>query len=149
MNNTGCGRDRCHPFRLYIFTLMLILSSCSSSNPMIASNVFVVVDVFSGRENPSWSLNAVDTAELWHRLKVLPRIDKPIPNPPGLGYRGMLVIVPESNGPGTVLRAYAGTVLGPEGLLADSEHDMERWLLHTAKSTTMAVWIDRIFPLIE
>ncbi len=52
----------------------------------------VVLEIFSGRPDPSWKLDAAQTAELRVKLLALPPAhERTLPPEPGLGYRGLHV----------------------------------------------------------
>lgn len=85
--------------------------------------MLVELDLFSGRENPRWSLDgeaAQTLRELAGRLTTAtaePRI-------PGLGYRGF--VVANDNGE---MRVFKGRVIKSEAVLADPSLSIERFLL--------------------
>jgi hypothetical protein len=85
--------------------------------------VFVELDVFSGRPNPSWELDDRTSEELRQLQSRLTKARQTAPEPPGLGYRGFLY------GDGDRARAYRGFVRTPEGDLADPTFSIERFLL--------------------
>jgi len=88
----------------------------------------VTLDVFSGRPNPEWTLDAAQEAQLRARLASLSTTrDAPL-EPPGLGYRGLLLRLDT----GPKFRVCAGTVAGPGTLLLDRGRALERWLLASA-----------------
>jgi len=61
------------------------------SNEDTQSQVEVVLDIFSGRPNPSWNLSDKQVRELKERLVGLLVTDRPS-QPLGLGYRGVVVM---------------------------------------------------------
>lgn len=86
----------------------------------------VEIDIFSGRPNPRWRLSEAETARLTRLLSSLePAADGPPPSPPGLGYRGVRLRDSE----GSIWSAYRGFVQSPEGLLADPNRRVERFVL--------------------
>ncbi len=91
----------------------------------------IVLDVYSGRPNPEWSLRHDEEVELDHRLAVLaPGSPAAIPAPPGLGYRGLIVRRlgrPE-------LRVFHRSVIGTERRLIDPNRSLELWLLETGRT---------------
>ena len=50
----------------------------------------VELDTYSGRPNPTWTLNAPQAEHLIRRLRALQR-SLPTAPPPGLGYRGFII----------------------------------------------------------
>jgi hypothetical protein len=100
-----------------------------------AENVEVEVDIFSGRPNPTWTLDA-DSA---HRLATLtshltPAPAGTAPGDPGLGFRGFLVrgldlgSLTASPGQGATLRVQGDLVIAAAGdhqsLFTDPGHQM-------------------------
>lgn len=53
------------------------------------SGIIVMLDIFSGRPNPAWSLSRGQIDELGEKVQNLPSVT-PV-TPPGLGYRGFVV----------------------------------------------------------
>ena len=98
----------------------------------------VVLDVFSGRPNPTWSLDAEPTAALRSLLAALPSTPAAAPLD-GLGYRGFLVELKDQTG-ATVerLSAYRGLVQrqpgDPSAVLLDPGRTVERFLLDSGRS---------------
>ena len=97
----------------------------------------VEADLFSGRPNPSFTLDGEQAATLATLLRSLPPHGERR-EPPGLGYRGFVIRDTGDALPGcTALRAFHGTVAaecGPETrLLADPAHTVERWLLDVGR----------------
>lgn len=92
----------------------------------------VELDVFSGRPNPAWDLNASQVAQFAGLLAALP--EAPAAAPPGqLGYRGFIV---QLSDPATTVQVYDATVWVTAGAetahRADQGRALERWLLATA-----------------
>jgi hypothetical protein len=94
----------------------------------------VEADVFSGRPNPRWTLDADAAGELTERLAGLPAA--PLAEPfDGLGYRGLVVTAP----PGECgeVRVHGGRVRaecgGESRAWADAARALERWLLATGE----------------
>jgi len=94
----------------------------------------VMLDVFSGRPSPSWSLTAAQTEELVRLLDSLPTEQGKggATQTPGLGYRGFTI-----QGRGTWIAAFRGRVSvqseEAERSLSDPERKVERWLLGTGE----------------
>ena len=102
----------------------------------------VVLDVFSGRPNPSWSLTSEQQRELTERLEDLdPCAEQP--EPPGLGYRGFELSAPAAADGGQVrLRVFERTVVRVEGDRTTCYHDdkgIEEWLIEQAHELGHAV----------
>lgn len=95
--------------------------------------VEVILDVFSGRPNPRWTLTEAEAGELAALLSALPAAGAAAgPRPPDLGYRGFRIeglAVPGLAGPHTV---YGGAVAHPGGWLLDPGRTVERRLLESA-----------------
>jgi hypothetical protein len=92
----------------------------------------IEADIFSGRPNPSFDLNAEQSAALIALLQSLHTGGEPR-EPPGLGYRGFLIGDAEAVLPGiTRLRAFGGTVVSTSEqarVLSDPSRTVEQWLL--------------------
>ena len=97
----------------------------------------VEADLFSGRPNPAWTLDAAEAEDLADLLRLLPP-GGAAPEPPGLGYRGMVVRGVEAALPGcTELRLFRGAAAaecaaGPR-TFTDRERAVERWLVDSAR----------------
>lgn len=88
--------------------------------------MLVELDIWSGRPNPRWELDASSVERLRVAQAGLEPAGGPPPEPPGLGYRGFRYVLD-----GGEWRAFAGTVSGPEGALRDPDRRIERQLLET------------------
>src|SRR5438874_2336385 len=96
----------------------------------------VELDVFSGRQNPNWSLSPAQASEFRERIGRLPsREAHSQQRLPGLGYRGARIeIEPEDQIPFKSVHIYGGKVvaIGRHKLrLADPNRSLERWVLST------------------
>jgi hypothetical protein len=87
-------------------------------------SALVELDIFSGRPNPRWELDAHDRDALQRLHAGLSPAGAAAPEPPGLGYRGFSYA--EAAGP---CRAFQGYVRCPGGVLADPSFSVERFLL--------------------
>lgn len=103
------------------------------------TTVHVEVDLYSGRENPSWDLRESEAEELRTRLATLsPDTDGPRPAPDGLGYRGLHVTVDSGDARQRIALA-AGVVTietdppSERRVLRDPDRALEKWLLRTGK----------------
>jgi hypothetical protein len=96
--------------------------------------VTVIVDVFSGQPNPHWTLAADVVVQLKLLLAQLAHAHGGhFPEPPGLGYRGILLEFSSDEGVAGSLRVFGGYVLGPHEAWIDSGRALERWLLQTGR----------------
>jgi hypothetical protein len=94
----------------------------------------VTLDIFSGRPNPTWSLEHLTAQEckrLIDSLPPLPPEDAPVP--PGLGYRGFIIQSRNSTLAGPIM-VYGGAVKAPTGTYRDHLRKFEAWLLKSAGS---------------
>jgi len=108
----------------------------------------VEADLFSGRPNPSFTLDAEQAATLATLLRGLPAGGERR-EPPGLGYRGFVIRDTGDALPGcTALRAFHGTVSAECGAetreLSDPAQTVERWLLDVARPKLTAEVVDVI-----
>jgi len=135
---------------LHLLGLVVVLSLGTASacredgTPEVAKPVLAVeketmgyarvsVDLFSGRENPSWTLSPEDELAVRRILKELHETNRRLPEP-GLGYRGFMVMWAD----GARTRVYKDMVELTEGartvLYEDSGRTLEQELLAGAKS---------------
>lgn len=96
----------------------------------------VELDIFSGRENPNWSLTAEQATAVRQKLSSLP--DNPNPSPAifnGLGYRGFLLTDTIDE---RLISVWRETVIIRHGAArlakVDRERYLEQLLLQTARS---------------
>jgi hypothetical protein len=92
--------------------------------------LIVELDVYSGRPNPRWELDERGADALRQLVAGLAPAAEAPPEPPGLGYRGLLF---EGR------RAYRTAVTDPEGALADPGASVERFLLERAPAELAAL----------
>lgn len=94
----------------------------------------VDVDLFSGRPNPNWALDAAGASEVLALVDALPACPCG-PPPEALGFRGFVLTVP---GTGERVISYRGTVwrLGPAGTkcFQDSDRKLDRLLMSWSES---------------
>lgn len=95
----------------------------------------VTLDIFSGRENPSWELPGEQLDALASVLEALPETE-PAAFFDGLGYRGFrVVITDEATGKTEGIKAWKGLVLhsagGADQFLKDKDRRVERLLLES------------------
>ncbi len=121
----------------------LLTSPSGAKSPVTLGQVWVVnpaqatLRVFSGRPNPTWTLTPTQTTELQARLASLTATDQPFDDSGWLGYAGLVLLQPESEGaPAQTILADRGIVRIENGdqvtLWADPNRSVERWLLDTA-----------------
>ncbi len=76
--------------------------------------ITVELDVYSGRPNPSWQLNATESEELLQQLSLLSEFEKSKePLNDGLGYRGFLLSIQGADARDSLpkaIRVFKGTV---------------------------------------
>jgi len=89
----------------------------------------VIVDVFSGLPNPEWTIAGDVLVQLKMMLAHLAQFHGTLPEPPGLGYRGLILEFPPHEGIEGPVRVFGGYVAGPHGSWVDAGHTIERWLL--------------------
>jgi hypothetical protein len=89
----------------------------------------VIVDVFSGLPNPEWTIAGDVLVQLKMMLAHLAQFHGTIPEPPGLGYRGLILEFSPHEGIEGPLRVFSGYVAGPHQAWVDSGHALERWLM--------------------
>lgn len=136
-----------------LLSLVMLLGACAqhsaiSGNAEIANTAedaellqpsVVELDVFSGRENPTWTLVDEQTLALGQILAGLQQADQSTARFEGLGYRGFLVqlVAPESR---AVSNLYAGSGMveiesgGEKTVYLDPDHQVEKWLLESGKT---------------
>ena len=68
-------------------------------------------------------------------LQQLVPISGSVPEPPGLGYRGLILQFSPEEGIAGPLRVFEGYIIGPHGSWIDKDRTLERWLLETGTRT--------------
>lgn len=109
--------------------------------------ISVVLDVFSGRPNPSWELDPSESRELLRQLSLLPEADK---NKAeffdGLGYRGFVITVQPADNAGsspTIYRVFKGFILMNDKVFSDNSA-VEKKLMEQAGKKGFADIIESI-----
>jgi len=89
----------------------------------------VIIDFLSGPPNPQWTIAGDLLVQLKMMLAHLASFHGTVPEPPGLGYRGLILEFSPNEGIEGPLQVYGGYVKGPHATWVDSGHALERWLL--------------------
>lgn len=99
----------------------------------------VIADVFSGVPNPEWAITGQLLVQLKLMLQQLATAGGLAgPEPPGLGYRGLILQFSPEEGIAGPLRVFEGYVVGPHGSWIDQGRVLEKWLLETGIRTLNA-----------
>ena len=89
------------------------------------------LDIFSGRPNPEWELQEHEAAELESIIERSTPWQGKV-DPPGLGYRGFIVYLPNP------VRVYKGQIFnertGSQNRLADIGIKLDLWLLENGRT---------------
>jgi hypothetical protein len=107
--------------------------------PAIQGQAFtVVLDIYSGVPNPTWTLSPTEAVTFTTMLSKLEPTQQSRPRPENLGYRGFIVQPTDTTTNTTqCIRAYYGLVevetVAGIGYYDDPQRQMEQWLLGTAK----------------
>lgn len=104
-------------------------------SPFEGRQGLVVLSVFSGQEDPSWSLSPKQTTEFLSRVSSLP-VGGATAHPPGLGYRGVSVNVPGDKQEAriAVFSGVVTTKIGDEAINSvDADRTLENWLIDTGR----------------
>ena len=88
----------------------------------------VIVDFLSGLPNPQWTIAGDLLVQLKMMLAHLAQFHGAVPEPPGLGYHGVILELSNGSIEGP-LHVYGGYVKGPHAAWIDRDHAVERWLL--------------------
>jgi len=107
----------------------------------------VVLEIFSGRPDPSWPLDARHTGELLRRLELLPAArESALPAGAPLGYRGLHVSLTEGTD-GRIVEVRRGYIADRRRILEDRGRALERWLLGTAPAELRDLIRSAVEPL--
>jgi hypothetical protein len=101
--------------------------------------VEVEIDVFSGRANPRY---AIEAEEVLQPLDRMPETDESVPEPPALGLRGVLVHLPDELG-GT-LRVFNGHAVSQTRTWRDIDRQLEKQLLLNGKGIVEPELLDSL-----
>lgn len=92
----------------------------------------VIVDVFSGIPNPQWTIAGDVLMQLQLMLAQLQQFHGGfMPEPPALGFRGIIVQFSPGEALEGHIRVFNGYVVTPRGTFVDAGRALERWLLQT------------------
>lgn len=91
--------------------------------------MLIELDIFSGRPNPSWTLDEGSSRRLAQLQEALAATAREIAELPALGYRGFVYEFESGR-----VRAFRGTVQTARSVLADPTLSIERFLLETLPS---------------
>lgn len=104
-----------------------------------------VLDIMSGLPNPQWML-APDVARQIcdFILSTQPLSNIPLMGVPDLGYRGLLVDLPDCHAADTTMRVFNGLVKVGNTVFPDREHHIEHLLLDSAGGAVDANLIEYV-----
>jgi len=106
-----------------------------------------ILDVFSGRPNPSWELTPQDAKELARRLTGLAPANR-TPSAGGLGFRGFTVANPDKMGSLPVqISVFNGVIgLSENGQITyySDTNDVEDWLISLARQQGYGAILDQL-----
>jgi len=107
----------------------------------------VILDVFSGRPNPSWELTSQEASELARRLIGLVPANRKLPEG-GLGYRGLTLANPHKMaGVPVEVRVFQGIIgMWKHGHLTSysDRNNVEDWLLELARQRGHGDLLDQL-----
>lgn len=94
----------------------------------------LVIDALSGLPNPQWVLSAEFAGQVCEFIRMLPPASPSEGlSPPDLGYRGLLLTLPDCAGLPETLRIFGGQVDAGAQILADTDRQLERDLLAASR----------------
>jgi hypothetical protein len=103
--------------------------------PADVSSARVTLEVYSGRDDPTWGLPKELIAELTHRLAALSAAKAPGAAFDGLGYRGVRVELKDKDGAATTVEISRGIAAvnrdGQQSQFDDPGRRTEAWLVNT------------------
>lgn len=94
--------------------------------------VTVTVDLFSGLSAPTWELEDCASETVIASLSRLSRTDRRGPEPPGLGYRGLLLRI-EKKESVQEYQVYGGIIVRGSERLIDAGRLLERFIIKTGE----------------
>ncbi|MBK9083584.1 MAG: hypothetical protein IPL88_16635 [Rhizobiales bacterium] len=105
----------------------------------------VTMNIYSGRPDPTWTLEGGRLAELLRRLDALPEAAAAPPPAGALGYRGLTV----SFSDGREIEIGGGRVAIGAASLEDRGRDLERWIVGTGRESVDARALDAALGQID
>ena len=105
----------------------------------------VTMNIYSGRPDPTWTLEGGDLAELMTRLDALPEAQGAPPASGALGYRGLTVSFPD----GQELQTAAGRAAIGAAAFDDKGRGFERWIVGTGRAQTDGKALDAALAQID
>jgi hypothetical protein len=98
----------------------------------------VELDVFSGRQNPTWNLDADEAKKVLKMVAALPKKNSPARRYDGLGYRGFNINIGEEDSDRIQhVVVYGDTIWveknGKTRAFEDQSRRIEKWLVENAK----------------
>ncbi len=94
--------------------------------------VTVTLELFSGLPPPTWVLRNQDAEAVVSSLKRLSRTEQQGPEPPGLGYRGVLLRIEEQRSVKEYM-VYGGVVARNGEHLVDAGRSLERFVIESGR----------------
>lgn len=123
---------------------LLAVSACGAATEVDHGPATITVDVFSGRPNPAWDLDAAAAAAIvaaWQHLGAT----GPAEYPGHLGYRGVSADFAD----GLRLVVTGGVAMASEGTArADTGRALERMLIETGRGRLDAATLDLVLGAI-
>jgi hypothetical protein len=120
----------------FALAVILIYTMTVREPAKTVQKIRIELDIFSGRQNPSWELTEKEATEMLGRMKNLPSSPLPL-IVPGLGYRGFIVSNQDKiEGLPIQIRIYNGTITTTENEFVNYYEDInkiESWLLEQAQ----------------
>lgn len=107
----------------------------------------IILDVFSGRPNPSWELTSEEASELARRLMGLVEACQTLTEG-GLGYRGLILLNPERMAgvpvEGRVFHSIIGLWENGHPTYYHDQNNVEDWLIELARKQGHGTLLDQI-----
>lgn len=120
----------------FALVIILVHTMAAREPAKTVQKISVELDIFSGRQNPSWELLEKEATEMAGRMKNLPSAPLP-PDIPGLGYRGFIISNPgKIAGLPVQIRVYSGVLIVTEKETSNYYNDVnniESWLIGKAR----------------